>query len=490
MALTKIRGNLQVQDLTVTNSQLAFPDASNPLGIVLAKIEDGGLLVKSNGSVPFTAPVAGVTPTQASHLATKGYVDSAAQGLDTKESVRAISLTNIVLSGAQTIDGAALVAGNRVLVAGQTNAFDNGIYVVSAGAWTRSTDANNNAGVTPGLFTFVEEGTSNRDTGWVLTTDGAIVLGTTPLTFTQFSSAGVMLAGNGLTKSGNTFSVLSNSGAIGVAAAGVSLVLDSAGGAGLSVSAAGLRLSAVTAGQVLIGDATGTLVPQTISGDVTVTSGGVVTLANGSVKNGVIANGSVALNKLASGVAGQVVVAGAGGVPAYVTVSGDATLSATGDFQLGAASVGTPELALASVTAAKLATDSVTTVAVLNASITLAKLKTIAAAKLIIGSAAGNVEVSLSGDVTVTEAGVVTINPATVVRVADIIKGETPVGALNGVNMSFKLVNVPKVGTVDVFVNGILQDPGTGNDYTITGDTITMLYILTTADKIRASYFK
>lgn len=488
MALTKIRGNLQVQDLTVTNSQLAFPDASNPIGIVLAKIEDGGLLVKSNGSVPFTAPVAGVTPTQASHLATKGYVDSAAQGLDTKESVRAISLTNIVLSGAQTIDGTALVAGNRVLVAGQTNAFDNGIYVVSAGAWTRSTDANNNAGVTPGLFTFVEEGTSNRDTGWVLTTDGTIVLGTTPLTFTQFSSAGVMLAGNGLTKSGNTFSVLSNSGAIGVAAAGVNLVLD---GTGLSVSAAGLRLSAVTAGQVLIGDGTGTLVPQTISGDVTVTSGGVVTLANGSVKNNVIANGSVALNKLASGVAGQVVVAGAGGVPAYVTVSGDATLSATGDFQLGAASVGTPELALASVTAAKLATDSVTTIAVLNASITLAKLKTIGAAKLIIGTAAtGNVEVTLSGDVTVTEAGVVTINPATVVRVADIIKGETPVGALNGVNMSFKLANVPKVGTVDVFVNGILQDPGTGNDYTITGDTITMLYVLTTADKIRASYFK
>jgi hypothetical protein len=106
------------------------------------------------------------------------------------------------------MDGVTLALGDRVLIKNQTNAAQNGIYVVKAsGAPDRAEDANLSAEVTAGMFTFVSEGTANGNTGWVLTTDDAITLGTTALTFTQFSGAGAFTAGSGLTQSGTTFNV-------------------------------------------------------------------------------------------------------------------------------------------------------------------------------------------------------------------------------------------------------------------------------------------
>jgi hypothetical protein len=125
-------------------------------------------------------------------LATEEYVNSVQQGLDVKQSVRAATTANITLSGLQTIDGVALAAGDRVLVKHQSNAINNGIYVVAVGSWTRATDANVTANVTAGLFTFVAEGTQNADSGWILTSDDAITLGTSALTFVQFSGAGMI----------------------------------------------------------------------------------------------------------------------------------------------------------------------------------------------------------------------------------------------------------------------------------------------------------
>ena len=72
---------------------------------------------------------------------------------------------------------------------------------------TRATDADADAEVTAGLFTFVEEGTTNADNGYVLTTNDSITVGSTSLTFTQFSGAGQIVAGDALTKSGNTLNV-------------------------------------------------------------------------------------------------------------------------------------------------------------------------------------------------------------------------------------------------------------------------------------------
>jgi hypothetical protein len=112
-----------------------------------------------------------------------------------------------------------LAANDRILLKDQSTGAQNGIWVVSTlgtgsnGVWDRATDFDQDAEVTPGAFTFVTEGTVNADSGWVLATDGTIVIGGasgTALTFAQFSGAGQITAGSGLTKSGNTLNVGQN----------------------------------------------------------------------------------------------------------------------------------------------------------------------------------------------------------------------------------------------------------------------------------------
>ncbi|WP_238992545.1 phage tail protein [Pseudomonas fluorescens] len=112
-----------------------------------------------------------------------GYVADELAKLDRKQSVRVATTANIVLSGAQAIDGVAVVAGNRVLVKSQTLAKDNGIYVAANDTWVRAKDADASAEVTSGLIVSVEEGATLANTIWQLVTDGAIVLGTTGLVF-------------------------------------------------------------------------------------------------------------------------------------------------------------------------------------------------------------------------------------------------------------------------------------------------------------------
>lgn len=145
-------------------------------------------------------------PVSDQDAATKYYVDTVAQGLDVKASVRAATTANITLSGAQTIDGVSIIAGDRVLVKNQTAQADNGIYVAASGAWARSADANTWAELVS-AYTFVEEGTTYADTGWVCTVNAGGTLGVTAVTWSQFSGAGSYLAGTGLTLSGNTFSI-------------------------------------------------------------------------------------------------------------------------------------------------------------------------------------------------------------------------------------------------------------------------------------------
>lgn len=168
-------------------------------------------------------------PVNAQDAATKSYVDAFAVGLDPKQSVRAATTEDINLSGTQTIDGVTLVAGNRVLVKNQDTASENGIYTVASGAWSRASDADSDAEVTAGLFTFVEEGTANADSGWVLATDNPITVGTTALTFVQFSGAGQIDAGDGLTKTGNTLNVVGTAGRISVSANAVDIATNYAG---------------------------------------------------------------------------------------------------------------------------------------------------------------------------------------------------------------------------------------------------------------------
>lgn len=115
--------------------------------------------------------------------------------LDGKQSVRVAASTNIVLSGAQQIDGVAVIAGDRVLLANQTLSKDNGLWIVANGNWVRATDANTSAKVTPGLTVMVEEGTANGDSLWHLTTNAPITLGTTALTFKMLAGRTGIAAG-------------------------------------------------------------------------------------------------------------------------------------------------------------------------------------------------------------------------------------------------------------------------------------------------------
>lgn len=152
-------------------------------------------------------------------------VDLAAAGIDSKPSVRAISTTNISLSGAQTIDGVAVTAGQRVLVAGQTTGSQNGPYVVASGAWTRATDGDNTGEITPGATWYVEEGTVNGATQWRVSNTGAITVGTTAITIVLFNTATTYANGAGLGLTGTTFSVTAG---VGIVADGTSTRIDKA----------------------------------------------------------------------------------------------------------------------------------------------------------------------------------------------------------------------------------------------------------------------
>jgi hypothetical protein len=156
-------------------------------------------------------------PTGSTDAATQQYVlaqlDLRVNGQDWKASVRAATTANGTLATAfangQVIDGVTLATGDRILLKNQTTAADNGIYTVNAsGAPTRATDADASAEVTPGMTVPVEEGTTNADTIWLLTTNAAITLGTTALAFTQIGASGsTYTAGTGLTLTGNQFSL-------------------------------------------------------------------------------------------------------------------------------------------------------------------------------------------------------------------------------------------------------------------------------------------
>ena len=182
-------------------------------------------------------------PTQSSDAATKNYVDAVKTGLDVKDSVIVTTTSNLTAtynngtsgvgatltnSGTQaaiTIDSRVLVVGERVLVKDQTTALQNGFYkVITVGSasvnWvlSRTVDADEASEITPGAFTFVEEGTIGGNNGYVCTNVGAITIGTTPITFVQFSGAGSVIAGDGLTKTGNTLNAVGTNNRISISA--------------------------------------------------------------------------------------------------------------------------------------------------------------------------------------------------------------------------------------------------------------------------------
>ncbi|MCQ4143221.1 hypothetical protein [Vogesella sp. AC12] len=232
--------NTGVTSLTGTANQVSVSASTGGITLSLPQA------IHSAAKPSFAQVALAADPTNALDAATKQYVDNMAAGLEVKTSVRAATTANIALSGTQTIDGVVLVAGDRVLVKNQATASQNGLYVIAAGAWTRTTDTDVwNELVS--AFVFVESGTSNADSGWVCTVDPGGTLGATSVSWTQFAGAGTVTAGTGLSVSGNQVALaagsnvlalhnLASTGMVIRTGAGALVARSMAAGAGLTVS--------------------------------------------------------------------------------------------------------------------------------------------------------------------------------------------------------------------------------------------------------------
>lgn len=203
---------------------------------------------------------------------------AAIDALDFKQSVRVATTAAQTLStdfeNGDTIDSVSLVTGDRVLIKNQTAGAENGIYTVNAsGSPTRATDFDVDSEVTANAFVWIEAGTTNGDTGWVLTTNNPITVGTTSLTFVKFTGLGQITAGDGLTKTGDTLSInlQTNSGlgfasgqiavgaGTGVTVSAGTVSIGQAVATGSSVTFANITDSGLTSGRVTYAGASGLL---------------------------------------------------------------------------------------------------------------------------------------------------------------------------------------------------------------------------------------
>jgi hypothetical protein len=243
--VTPVLGAATATSITATSGNLTLAAAAGNNNVALTPTGTGTVDV-ANKRITSVAE-----PTQATDAATKNYVDAVKTGLKVKDAVRVATtanltatyangssgvgatLTNSGTQAALTIDSIALSVGQRVLVKNQSTAFQNGIYTVTTVGtvstnWvlTRAIDNDDNSTVLEvegGDFCFVQEGTVNADNGFVVTTNGSITIGTTGIDYVQFSGAGQITAGDGLTKTGNTLNVVGTADRISISADAVDI---------------------------------------------------------------------------------------------------------------------------------------------------------------------------------------------------------------------------------------------------------------------------
>lgn len=420
MAATLIKKR-QIEPLNIVDADIAAG-----ANISTTKLADGANFIKRDGSVTFTADqsMGGfkltnlAAPISANDAARLIDIQNATLGIIVKESVRVATTANITLSGLLTIDGITVVAGDRVLVKDQTNPVQNGIYIAATGAWARSPDADQDPELKPNTFVFVSQGTTQADTGWMITTDGTIIIGTTAITWTQFTGAAAIIAGTGLTKTGNTINVnTASTSRIIVNADDIDLALVNPGTTGNGFKIIVDNYGRVTDRQNLTYSDVGAQQASAELSAIASLSGTGVVVRTGT--------GAYTVRTISTASASRITVTNGNGVSGNPTV----------------------DLATSGVTA---------------------------------GTYNG-ITVDIYGRVTAATTG-------SFLDASRFIKREIPSGTINGVNTTFTLANTPLANKEEVFFNGVLQDVGAGNDYTISGNTITMLVPPETGTKIRVSY--
>jgi hypothetical protein len=533
VTVNQIDGGRQIRSATITTTQL-----SASAGIV-----DGQLAtsyVKADGTRAFTGEVAGVTPTSTASLATKGYVDGIAQGLDQKPSARVQTATetltiasgSITTIGGTTVDGVTVAVNDYILIANApaatgaaggigvyTTQPGNGLYKVSAVAANISVARapEQSGSINPaGDYVFVETG-STGNSGYRVTSPSsgaAFPYGNTNMVWTQFSGAGEVLVGSGLTKTGNTLDRAALTGDVAASAGSNATTIGTnvvtyakfqqvaansvVGNLSGSTANAGAvsAVSAATASTVATRDANANMRVnnlienfQTVAsaaGTTTLTAGSPrVTQITGSTTQTVVlpdattlvvgqaftitnrSSGNVTVNANGGGLIQTMV----GGSFLTVTVTAIGTAAGSWDAAYTAAG-GSGSVTTVSVASANGFAGSVT-----NASTTPA----ITVSTSITGV--------LKGNGTAISAASNTAG-ADYVNASNFITRETPTGTVNGSNTAFTLANTPIAGTEQVYLNGLLQEPGAGNDYTISTNTITYLTAPIAGDKIRVTYMK
>jgi hypothetical protein len=437
---TQINGSTQIQAGTITTTQI-----SASAGITLGQLAVGSEIILNTGAVAMGANWSmGTylinnlgTPLAATDAATKGYVDSQAQGLSTKDSCYLATAAALPANtynngssgvgatltgnafGALSVDGTPVAVGERILVKNEAAQANNGIYTVTitggASAYyvlTRSLDFDIPSEI-PGGYTFVEAGTANAATGWVCTNSTNPTIGTTAIIFTQFSGAGAVTAGTLISISGTQIS-LSN-------------------GTGI--------------GQIIVTNGSNVPAYVTPSGDISLSTAGAFTVTK--------INGATLGTTTAT--SGNILVANGSNQWTSVTMSGDVTIVAGG----------------------------ATTVGKING--VALGLTTATSGNLLIANGLNWATTSMSGDATITSAGVLSISGG---LTSHFVLSEVPSGAINGSNVTYTLANTPIAGTVQLYLNGIRQLAGAGNDYTISGATITYLTAPPTGSALLADYRK
>lgn len=531
MTQTAINGGTQIRSGTITTTQLASA----------AGITDGQLAtsyIKADGTRAFTGEVAGITPTSSTSLATKGYVDTLAQGLPNKYSAKAATNTETltIASGSvtqitgTTVDGQSPAIGEYVLImnapaatgaAGGTTLSTqpgNGLYQVSANTTNltvaRASDLSGTINPS-GAYVFVEAGPTWGAGGFVVTTPSstsAFTYGTGNITFTQFTGAGEITVDSTITKTGNALSraaltgdvtASAGSNATTIAAAAVTLtkmanlaansVIGNLTGSG-AVPAATSAVSTATASTVATRDANAnSRYNNLIENFQTIASAaGTTTLVVGSPKitqiTGSTTQTIVTPDATTLVVGQQFVVTNRSSGVVTVNANGGGllqTMAAGAFLTLTVTNIGTSAGTWDAAYTSAGGSGSVTTVSVISANGfagTVANASTTPAITLttsITGVLKGN-----GTAISAATAGTDYMAPS------DFVVRETPTGTINGSNTTFTLANTPLVGTEQVFLNGILQEPGAGNDYTISGVTITYLTAPVSGDRLRVSYSK